>query len=145
MTTEKTRCTAVTANGTPCKAWAIRGSVPPRCAPHSGVTGAPKGNSNALSHGFYSKHFTAEEQAYIDEISGDSLIHEANLLRAVLRRLSLFIAEPDLPFQDVKTIVPLIVSTSRALGFIQKQIPDAGPIDWDSVLDEVGEILDWDL
>ncbi len=145
MTPENTKCTAVTAAGTPCKAWAIRGSIPPLCAPHSGLTGAPKGNSNNLSHGFYARLFSAEEQAGIDEISGDSLMHEANLLRALLRRLARFLSDPDLPFAEVRTITPLIVSTSRALAFVQKQIPDTAAIDWDAVLDEVGEALDWDI
>jgi hypothetical protein len=35
------RCTAMTAIGTPCKAWAVRGSDPPRCAAHGGGQAAP--------------------------------------------------------------------------------------------------------
>ena len=46
-------CSAHTARGEPCRAWAVRGSDPPRCAAHSGVVGAPQGNKNARKHGAY--------------------------------------------------------------------------------------------
>ncbi len=52
-----TRCSATTKAGRPCRAWAVRGTDPPRCAAHGGgkaPVGAPLGNQNALTHGFYS-------------------------------------------------------------------------------------------
>jgi len=52
------RCTATTARGTRCKAWAMPNTHPPRCAAHGGSTkrpGAPPGNQNALTHGFYAR------------------------------------------------------------------------------------------
>jgi len=53
---KSTRCTATTAAGLPCKNWAVHGSDPPRCPSHGGgpgIVGPPKGNKNALKHGFY--------------------------------------------------------------------------------------------
>lgn len=53
----KQQCTAKTRSGTLCNAWAVQDSTPPRCAAHGGATappGAPTGNSNAKTHGFYS-------------------------------------------------------------------------------------------
>lgn len=50
------RCTATCADGSPCCAWAVRGSDPPLCAAHGGgrkPVGAPHGNQNALKHGYY--------------------------------------------------------------------------------------------
>jgi hypothetical protein len=50
------RCTATCADGSPCRAWAVHGTDPPRCAPHGGgkaPVGAPAGNQNALTHGYY--------------------------------------------------------------------------------------------
>lgn len=41
------RCSSVCADGSPCRAWAVRGSDPPLCAAHSGRVGAPPGNRNA--------------------------------------------------------------------------------------------------
>ena len=52
------KCTAISKDGTPCRGWATRKSDPPRCSPHGGgraPTGAPKGNTNALKHGFQSQ------------------------------------------------------------------------------------------
>ena len=49
------RCSAACADGSACRAWAMRGSDPPLCAAHSGRVGAPPGNRNAVRHGFYSR------------------------------------------------------------------------------------------
>jgi hypothetical protein len=49
------RCSAIKADGEPCRAWAIRGSDPPLCAAHAGRTGAPPRNRLAEKHGFYSR------------------------------------------------------------------------------------------
>lgn len=52
------RCTALKADGTPCKAWAMPDTDPPVCAAHGGGRkrpGAPVGNRNALKHGFYAQ------------------------------------------------------------------------------------------
>lgn len=55
------RCTATTAAGNPCQAWAVRDPThpdgPPLCSAHRGgkrPVGAPPGNTNAVRHGFYS-------------------------------------------------------------------------------------------
>ena len=56
--TESRRCTAISASGASCRAWAVRGSDPPRCAPHGGGlarVGAPSRNQNARTHGFYAR------------------------------------------------------------------------------------------
>jgi len=50
------RCTALRKDGEPCRAWAVRGSDPPRCGAHGGGSasaGAPAGNQNARKHGVY--------------------------------------------------------------------------------------------
>ena len=66
------RCTALTARGTPCKAWATASSNPPRCAAHGGTDkrpGAPVGNRNAFKHGLYaqpSRPLTSIEEVIAD-------------------------------------------------------------------------------
>jgi glucans biosynthesis protein len=47
------RCGAKTRRGTPCQAPAVKGKK--RCRMHGGApgSGAPKGNKNALKHGYY--------------------------------------------------------------------------------------------
>jgi hypothetical protein len=50
------RCSATCADGSPCRAWAVRGTDPPLCAAHGGSeirSGAPPGNQNARKHGYY--------------------------------------------------------------------------------------------
>ena len=61
MNTTKRRCTAATASGRPCRAWAVWGTEPPRCVAHDGsgrLIGAPKNNKNAEKHGYYSRPVT---------------------------------------------------------------------------------------
>ena len=53
-----TRCTATCADGSPCRAWSVHRTEPPRCAAHGGgraPVGAPRGNQNARTHGFYAR------------------------------------------------------------------------------------------
>jgi hypothetical protein len=50
------RCVALRADGSPCRAWAVRGSVRPLCSVHGGAEdrgGGQPGNMNALKHGYY--------------------------------------------------------------------------------------------
>lgn len=51
------KCGATCADGSPCNAWAVRGSDPPRCSAHRDRHdwGAPAGNQNALKHGYYAQ------------------------------------------------------------------------------------------
>jgi len=57
------RCGAKTRRGSPCKAPAVQGKK--RCRMHGGApgSGAPKGNSNALKDGFYTKSAIEERRA----------------------------------------------------------------------------------
>ncbi len=66
MSRTAVRCTATTKNGSQCKAWSIADAQPPRCSTHAGCTkgaGAPPGNHNAETHGFYDRAYTLEELA----------------------------------------------------------------------------------
>ena len=54
-----TKCAAITKAGSPCRAWAVRESDPPRCSAHGrgkAPIGAPAGNQNAKSHGLYTNN-----------------------------------------------------------------------------------------
>jgi len=54
QTKEKQICGAKTRQGHPCKTHPVTGRK--RCRMHGGTNnGAPKGNKNALKHGYYSK------------------------------------------------------------------------------------------
>ncbi len=88
----KRRCTATCADGSPCRAWAVRTSDPPRCAPHGGGrarVGAPARNQNAVTHGFYASKspppWDGEPACSIDTVIAD--------LYAKYQRLSRYIDE----------------------------------------------------
>jgi hypothetical protein len=48
---------------------------------------APKGNTNALKHGLYSKHFSAEEQTRLGKMSPEDYRHEINMMRVAIRNV----------------------------------------------------------
>ena len=75
-----------------CRAWAVRDSSPPLCAAHGGRKGgAPPGNQNALTHGFYASTLTPYELADLDvigQLAGDTTLDaEVVITRIALRRL----------------------------------------------------------
>jgi len=49
--------------------------------------GAPKGNTNALKHGLYAKHFTAEEQARLRKMAPDDYRHEIHMMRIAVNNV----------------------------------------------------------
>ena len=49
--------------------------------------GAPKGNSNALKHGLYAKHFNPEEVTELRRMSPDDYRHEIALMRVAVRNV----------------------------------------------------------
>lgn len=66
---ESPRCGAKTRSGIPCKSPAMANG---RCRMHGGKsTGPPKGNKNALKHGFYTKE-AVEHRRYIRQLLKDS-------------------------------------------------------------------------
>lgn len=79
------RCTAIRADGSPCRAWSVRGSDPPRCAPHGGgqrPVGAPRGNQNARSHGFYA------DTGILSSAAGDDDVDLGSTIELVIADLS---------------------------------------------------------
>jgi hypothetical protein len=146
MPAPKINCTATNANGRPCSAWAMHKSNPPLCSAHAGITGAPQGNTNAVTHGYYQSGVTrAEMSALFTEAEKVTLIQEATLIRVVLNRLIKYVVKEDPSAKELTTIAPLIFTGTRALAFVQKHLPDPNAIDWNATLDELAEELDWDI
>ena len=98
-------CSHTTAYGIPCRAFAVAGSDPPTCAAHAGRNvgaGAPPGNQNRTTHGFYSPVLRPDEIAdlvtYADDLSLDD---EIACARVALRRvLALLTTDTVSPFED---------------------------------------------
>lgn len=113
MTTNKIRCTATTAKGQPCQAWAVPGSNPPLCAAHGGATklpGAPQGNKNALKHGFYA-HYDAPGVG-IDTIIADLAAKQA----ALSAYLDAHLTDPDPDIAALSGLFQLHAQTASRLG-----------------------------
>jgi hypothetical protein len=49
--------------------------------------GAPKGNRNALKHGLYAKHYTAEELARLRKMKPDNYEPELEMIRSVVNNI----------------------------------------------------------
>ena len=146
MTAPKIKCTATTANGQPCSAWAMHHSDPPLCSAHAGLTGACEGNTNAVTHGYYQRRVTRDEvTSLFANAENVALTQEVTLVRVVLHRLAEYIVSGDLPPEKLAAIAPLIFTGSRALAFLQKHLPDPNAIDWNATLDELAEEWDWDI
>ena len=71
-----------------CRAWAIRDSDPPLCAPHTpGKTGGHVGNRNALTHGFYASTLHPDDLASLDEGAIDTTLDDEILIVRLAIRL----------------------------------------------------------
>ena len=47
------------------------------------MAGAPKGNTNALKHGLYAKHYTPEQRNELRRMAYNDLRHEINAARVI--------------------------------------------------------------
>jgi len=74
------RCTALCMDGSPCRAWAVRGSEPPRCAAHGG---ARRGSQKALPYGALARADLPED-CTIDAII-DNLYQQQMRIDALIR------------------------------------------------------------
>jgi hypothetical protein len=143
------RCSALTPEGQPCRAWAVRGSDPPLCSAHGGHNvgaGAPPGNQNRRTHGFYATAFDPGEVA--SALDPDGFFHldgEIACARIALRRVLAYLTRDDLSplvyvkvaslaFQGARTVARLL-RDNQALG---GQRVDELQAAIDSALDELG-------
>jgi hypothetical protein len=63
--------------------------------------GAPKGNTNALKHGLYAKHYSGEEQAELRNMSTEDFRHEIYMLRVAIKNIFELQGELRKAIQDV--------------------------------------------
>ena len=62
---------------------------PPKAKAKARAKGAQPGNKNALRHGFYQKHFSADENKRLDGLKDElEIMAEINLVRVCLDRLA---------------------------------------------------------
>jgi hypothetical protein len=91
-----------------CKAWAVRGSDPPLCASHAGrKVGAPPGNQNRRTHGFYSRFLEPDEAVDLIAFSDDaSLDDEIAITRVALNRVFQMLVSGTTPGPDPQPLAP---------------------------------------
>ena len=140
-------CSAKVASGAPCRAWAIHDSDPPLCPAHSGLLGAPRGITNAMTHGYYHrKNSRGETDPLFTGAENVALKQEAALIRVALHRLSQLLLDNELPVEKITSIAPLIFSGTRALAYIQRQVIETSDEeDLDAALDQLSEWYGVDL
>ena len=140
------KCTGMKKDGTPCKAWAVRGSDPPLCGAHGGGVarpGPPVGNKNAEKHGAYSLVPSGDLDARIVE------------LHHKIGRLSVYIDKQLEGEKADDTLQGLLDTYGRLVSRVgrlerDRQAVTGGDVDvldrdLDAVLGIVSEILGMDL
>ncbi len=120
------------------------------CAVHAGLNkgaGAPKGNRNALKHGFYRPGLTRKELAWLKK-HGEGVTIEAELamVRIGLLRLAMFQKEHELSVEEHAAVVKLLVAGARAVAYLEGRIQDLGMDgEFDEVLDNLAEMMGVEL
>ena len=131
-----------------CRAWAVRDSDPPLCAAHipDSLGGAPLGNRNALTHGFYASTLHPDDLATIDQgVTDASLDGEILIIRVALRRLQHMILTGATPGPnsrrlgagDYARFIGLTFQGANTLSRllrVRNELPD-NP--WDKIMDQV--------
>lgn len=77
----------------------------------NGKPGAQPGNKNAQKHGFYSKHFSAEESTRLTDSDLFSLEDEIQLLRVYVSRISERVPLDKIQEDDLKALNTLSIMT----------------------------------
>lgn len=116
------RCTATTAKGNPCRAYAMHGRD--LCSSHAKANkgaGAPIGNQNAQKHGFYRSVLTAEEIAdLVTHAQNETIDDEIAITRVLLRRLMNQLQVGDSTIQTLNTIIQKRdIATAELLDILQ--------------------------
>jgi hypothetical protein len=152
MTTKRGRpCSATTAAGKPCKAWAVRDTDPPLCAAHARRNtgaGAPPGNRNRQAHGFYSSTLTEEELADLVAVADDlTLDDEIACARVILRRLMHHLeidpdAEHPPDVDDLHKLANLALSATRTVARLLRDQRAITGEAADGIAGAIGQALD---
>lgn len=103
------RCSAITKAGEPCRAYAVRGSQ--LCAAHSRNVGAPKGNQNRRTHGFYS---SASNLKSIDDVVGDLMAKQEQLSAYIVER------SEDIDSEEFVKLLALSAQNASRLGRLMR-------------------------
>ena len=149
----KTKCTALTAQGKPCRNWAMPGSD--KCRSHRDRelgprgAGAPPANQNAHKHGFYSKFLTETDLLAMATATGGDLLDEVAFTRVMVGKLAEMITDTDDVAMAVKLSDAMFRGTGR-IAMLLKAQRALNPDTADTVTGAIAAALDelgtqWDL
>lgn len=114
-------CGAKKRNGEPCSSTFL--SANGRCRMHGGTNpGAPKGNQNAVTHGFYARGLHPDEAAGWDDVPLGDLDNEIKLCRVQLARVT----AAQRAFEDDPEDETLLTLTEVTAGEEGVEIKDRG-------------------
>jgi hypothetical protein len=131
------RCSAVTAAGQPCRAWAAAGSEPPLCAAHRGKTGAPPGNKNRLAHGLYAA--PAEPGlTTIDDVVEDALRKQSRLSEFIEAHL----AGGEMGVEELAKLLALHGQNASRIGRLLRDRQALSGQSTDDIMSAIGAALD---
>ncbi len=89
--------------------------------PMTNPRGAPKGNLNALKHGFYSRLFRLSESNDLSDDEAVNLENEITLLRVMMRRTAELADGIDDITQATKVLVALGAAAGRLASLLRTQ------------------------
>lgn len=140
------RCSATTKSGEQCQAFAVRGSAPPRCSAHLGRNrgaGAPAGNQNRRTHGFYGRYYSADElDALAEYVADDSLDSEIGVVRVALRRALKVLQDEDADPALVAALTPLVFAGGRTVARLLRDRRLLSGQDADTIMREMADALE---
>ena len=130
------RCSAACADGSACRAWAMRGSDPPLCAAHSGRVGAPPGNKNAVRHGFYVR--VERDLTRIEDVVADLADRQQELVSYIMGQLESESGD----VQGMARLFALHGQNASRLGRLLRDKRALSGESADGILDAIGKALD---
>lgn len=128
------RCSATTKAGEPCRAWAAHGSQ--LCASHLGKTGAPAGNKNRQTHGFYAAPSRKLES--IDDVVQDQLGRQEQLSAYIDEQMK----AGNVDLDEVVRLFALTGQNASRLGRLLRDQRALSGASADGFLEMVSKLLD---
>lgn len=140
----KRKCTAKTNAGRPCRAWAVRGTEPPRCPAHAGLTAGPSSSRSDAGGSFYGRQLTTQELTDLVAFTSDpSLSDEIAVSRVMLRRLLTVLQdEEELSVRELTRVASMVFNGSRVVARLLRDERALSGEAADGISGAIGHALD---
>jgi len=129
------KCSFRHRDGRTCRAWAIRGSDPPRCAAHQ-EDGGPVGNKKRQSHGFQVQ--PVRDLRDIDDVVEDALVKQTQLSAFIEQK----VAEGEMEVKEMAKLLALHGQNAVRIGRLLRDQRALSGKSADGLLEAIGAALD---